>query len=699
MSNSLDLCQELEQNMIDYAYAVNSDRAIPSVVDGLKPVARRIIWTMYEDKAFSNKAHVKSARIVGSCMGKYHPHGDSAIYEAMVRLSQDWIMRYPLVDIHGNIGGVTGDGPAASRYTESRLNKLSEYGFLTSISKNNIEYQPNYSEDLVEPESLPAMFPNILCNPNEGIGLALACKWLPHNLNDISDIIISYINNETLDYSNLYPDFPLGGVIVNKNDISQIYSTGKGKVIIESVYHEEERKNKKLLVFTEIPYQVFLEPLIEQISKAFDEEKITGITKVQDESGKKGIRIVLELEPKANVENVVNQLFQETDLRKSINANCVALIGKTPTLLNLQQVIDIYIEYNSNCIKKEFKFDLDKTNNRIEIIIGLLKAIENIDNIISIIKQSDNPTIAEQALIEKYSLTQNQAKAILDMKLSKLTKLDGIELNNELNEKQEYANKCATIVDSIDEQKSILVERLLSLKNKFGDARRTKVIQKEVVKNAGSRTKTERPVEDVVVTYNPIGYLQRIPITSYRKTNLESFRATTTDYIIMFSNFGKFYRISVSDIKSCGIKDKGTAIGSIINLEKDEYIDSIFSSDINESKPYLFFAMSNGIVKKSEKINFIGSTRNLNGMVAVKLNNNEVVKVSETNGDYVTLNTKNGYHITFRANDVRATGKSAAGVKGINLADDDKVIACFISDSISKDTVLQKRGGKGKKNV
>lgn len=708
MSNSLDLCQELEQNMIDYAYAVNSDRAIPSVVDGLKPVARRILWTMYEDKAFSNKAHVKSARIVGSCMGKYHPHGDSAIYEAMMRLGQNWVMRYPLVDVHGNVGGVTGDGPAASRYTESRLFNLSEYGFLTSISKNNIEYQPNYSEDLSEPKSLPAIFPNILCNPNEGIGLALACKWLPHNLKDIADIIINYIQSKTLDYSNLYPDFPLGGIIVNKDEISQIYKTGRGKVVIESRYHEETRNNKKLLVFTEIPYQVFLEPLIDQIGKAFDEEKIIGITKVQDESGKKGIRIVIELESKANVEDVVNQLFQETDLRKSINANCVGLIGKTPTLLNLQQVIDVYIEHNSKCIKREFQFDLEKTNSRIEIIEGLLKALANIDDIISIIRNSENSSVASNSLIDKYNFTSNQVKAILDMKLAKLTRLDGVELNNELQEKQEYATRCAAIVGSIDEQKNILVKRLSDLADKFGDTRRTQIIQKTIQKKAkNGTTKSVEPIEDVVITYNPVGYLQRIPVASYRKSNFQSFKLTTEDLVLLFSNQGRFFRISPKDAKSCGMKDKGTAIGSIIKLNQGEKIIGVFSSIVDEKYPYLTFVLNNGIIKKASKVDYLGNTRNLTGMTAIKLkDDSKVVGIQETNGNDIVIGTENNMFIRFSAEDVRAMGRNAAGVKAINLAEGDNVremIICEPTDKTIKTSIgeltitKQGRGGKGKR--
>lgn len=697
MTKQIDVINEVQQNFIDSSYDVNTNRAFPNVKDGLKPGQRACIWEMYTKGYTSNKPHVKSAKIDGGVAALWWPHGTTAIYETFARMSQPFTNNIPEIDFHGSNGNIIigGDALAADRYTEAKLSKITEEGMLKGINKNNVPMIPNFSEDEEWPQVLPAVFPRLLVNGSQGIGVSLANVFLPHNFTETADLILEYIKTGNLNEEEYYPDFPTGGTIINKDELSIINKTGKGKVILQASYKIEEQS----IIFYEMPYQVYIEPLIEKIKSEIEAENITGIDDVINKSDKNKIALVVECQKGVNPETVLIQLFNNTPLQSQYNANQNGIISKTPILLNLKQIVNVYIEHNTECIKREFKFDLEKTNARIEIIKGLLKALVDIDNIISIIKQSDNPTIAEQALIEKYSLTQNQAKAILDMKLSKLTKLDGIELNNELNEKQEYANKCATIVDSIDEQKSILVERLLSLKNKFGDARRTKVIQKEIVKNAGSRTKTERPVEDVVVTYNPIGYLQRIPITSYRKTNLESFRATTTDYIIMFSNFGKFYRISVSDIKSCGIKDKGTAIGSIINLEKDEYIDSVFSSDINESKPYLFFAMSNGIVKKSEKINFIGSTRNLNGMVAVKLNNNEVVKVSETNGDYVTLNTKNGYHITFRADDVRATGKSAAGVKGINLADDDKVIACFISDSISKDTVLQKRGGKGKKNV
>lgn len=713
MSN-LDVCQELGQNFIDYAYAVNSDRAIPSAADGLKPVARRILWGMDQAKVFSNKAHVKCATVVGKVMGDYHPHGDSSIYDAMTRLAQEWSMRYPLIDWHGNKGGITGDGAAAYRYTECRLEKLAEIGFLANLNKNVVDMQPNYSEVLDEPVLLPAIFPNLLCNPTEGIGLAMACKWLPHNLNDIAGIIKNYIENENLDYSNLYPDFPTGGTIINQDEISKIYETGKGKVVVEAKYKEEKRGTKNLLVFYEIPFQVYLEPLLEQINKAYEAEKIQDISAVRDESGKKGVRVVVELVKDANVEKVLAQLFAETDLRKSYSANQVALIGKTPKQLTLKEVLDIYVEHNLNCILKEHEYEFGKANARIEILEGLSKALEDIENIIALIKQSASAAVAKTKLMEQYGFTEAQAKAILDMKLARLANLEKIEVNNELEEKRAYATSCKEIMENQLKQKTILVQRLQELVKKFGDKRRTDVIQKTVVKAAKTKEAKVVVPEDVVITINKDGYLQSIPLKSYKSTAktgiINSFKTQTTDMILLFSNKAKVYRMAAGDIAQCGVRDKGTAAGSILKMESGEKILNIFSMNIDEAHPYITGFTKSGLVKKSDKTIYIGSTRNLNGLKAHGLNEgDEFISIYESNGDYAVVGTNNGMIIRFELDTINPAGKTAKGVKSIALGEEDFVSSAVVisksaesvkingkTTKISK-IIVQGRAGKGRK--
>lgn len=711
MSN-LDVCQELGQNFIDYAHAVNSDRAIPSAADGLKPVARRILWGMNQTKVFSNKAHVKCATVVGKVMGDYHPHGDSSIYDAMTRLAQEWSMRYPLIDWHGNKGGITGDGAAAYRYTECRLEKLAENGFLSNLNKNVVDMQPNYSEVLEEPVLLPAIFPNLLCNPTEGIGLAMACKWLPHNLNDIAGIIKGYLDSGVLDYSNLYPDFPTGGTIVNKDEVHKIYETGKGKAIVEAKYREEKRGTKNLLVFYEIPFQVYLEPLLEQINKAYEAEKIQDIVAVRDESGKKGTRIVVELAPQANIEKVLVQLFAETDLRKSFSANQVALIGKTPKQLTLKQVLDVYIQHNLSCIVREHEFEFNKAHARIEVLEGLSKALEDIENIISLIKQSASAAVAKNKLIEKYNFTENQAKAILDMKLARLANLEKIEINNELQEKREHALYCKEVMSSQEKQKNILLERLQELVQKYGDARRTDVTQKTIVKTSKAKEAKVVIPEDVVVTLNKDGYLQSIPLKAYKSTKtgiVNHFKTQTTDMVLLFSNKGKVYRMIVGDIAQCGVRDKGTAAGSILKMEAGEKIINIFSMNIDEAHPYITGFTKQGLVKKSDKTIYLGATRNLNGLKAAGLNeNDEFISIFESNGDYAVVGTNNGMVIRFELDAVNPVGKTAKGVKSIALGEGDFVSGAIVMPKTQtavkingssvdiKKIVVQGRAGKGK---
>ena len=704
MTNQIDIIQEVQQNFIDSSYDVNTNRAFPDVRDGLKPGQRACIWEMYKKGYTSKKPHVKSAKIDGGVAALWWPHGTTAIYETFARMSQPFTNNIPEVDFHGANGNVIlgGDAIAADRYTEARLAGITEDGMLRGIEKDNVDMIWNFSEDEQWPKVLPAIFPRLLVNGCQGIGVSVANTFLPHNFTETANLILSYLASGELDTSNYYPDFPTGGTIINKDELDSINKTGKGRVIVQAKYSIEGQE----IFFTEMPYQIYIEPVIEKIKEKIDSGELEGIDDVINKSDKKKLLLVIKCQKGYKPEKVLSDLFNLTPLQSQYNANQFGIISKTPVLLNIKELIDAYIAHNLECIKREFQFDLNKTQDRIEILEGLIAALASIDSIVETIKESENPTVAKNALLETYSLADNQAQAILDMKLSRLTKLDGIKLNEELQEKKEYANRCAAIVNSDQEKKSVLTERLTELKEKYGDKRRTEVIQKTIEKKTkNGTTKQSKPIEDVVITYNPVGYLQRIPVSLYRNNNFKAIKTTTADLVLLFTNHGRFFRISPNDIKTCGVKDKGTAIGAIVKLQPNEKVINVFSTEINEARPYLTFALNNGILKKIQKSEFLSTTRNLSGMIAVKTKDNFVVSIQESNGNDIVLGTKNDMWIRFDAESVRAMGRNAAGVKGIALSDGDEVremIICdktdkLISTSIGKiELVSQGRGGKGK---
>lgn len=700
MTNQIDIIQEVQQNFIDSSYDVNTNRAFPDVRDGLKPGQRACIWEMYKKGYTSKKPHVKSAKIDGGVAALWWPHGTTAIYETFARMSQPFTNNIPEVDFHGANGNVIlgGDAIAADRYTEARLAGITEDGMLRGIEKDNVDMIWNFSEDEQWPKVLPAIFPRLLVNGCQGIGVSVANTFLPHNFTETADMILSYLASGELDTSNYFPDFPTGGTIINKDELDSINKTGKGRVIVQAKYSIEGQE----ISFTEMPYQIYIEPVIEKIKEKIDCGELEGIDDVINKSDKKRLLLVVKCQKGYDSKKVLSDLFNLTSLQSQYNANQFGILSKTPILLNTKELIDAYINHNLNCIKREFQFDLNKTQNRIEILEGLITALTSIDSIVETIKKSENPTVAKSALVETYSLTDNQAQAILDMKLARLTKLDGVKLNEELQEKKEYANKCAAIVDSEKEQKSVLVERLTELKNKYGDKRRTQVVQKAIEKKIkNGTTRQSKPVEDVVVTFNSLGYLQRIPVFLYRNNNHKAIKTTTEDLILLFTNFGRFFRISPNDVKTCGVKDKGTAIGAIVKLQSGEKVINMFSTTIDEKRPYLTFILNSGIIKKIEKAEYLGNTRNLSGMIATKVPDGTVISVQETNGNDIVLFTKNDMAIRFNMEEVRPSGRNSLGVKGINLAEDDEVVDAVICnpDAIAVAGIAipkQKRGGKGK---
>ena len=718
MSN-YEICNEMGQNFIDYAYAVNTDRSIPAAADGLKPVHRRILWSMYKEKYTADKAHVKCARIVGDVIGKWHPHGDTSVYDAMTRLAQEWSVRYPFIDWHGNKGNIGGDGAAAMRYTEARLEKLAQEGMLQNLNKNVVDMQPNYSEDLEEPILLPSLFPNLLCNPNSGIGVAMACNWLPYNFKElVSQIIVPHLKGQTTDYEHIYPDFPTGGTIINPKNINAINATGRGSIIVDGRWKEEKRRQKTLIVFYEIPYGTKIEyeeqgkakGIIPQIRKAIQEDKITEVEDVRDESSKQ-IRIVIECAADANIDKVVNQIYNETDLRKSFSANYVALVGKTPRLLSIYDAIVIYVQHNLECIRREFDFEYTKTLDRIEILEGLIWAVEHIDEVIQYVREGlDLCTLTD-------CINPRQAKAILDMRLGRLSKLEQEKLEKELQDKKEYAEYCLNLLKNEDARKQLMIERVQELERRFGDDRRTTIEEKSIIKkssgSSGSGKKISIP-EDVFVSMTSTGYIKSVPVKTYKRSaaDLNTFKTQTTDLILLFSSLGKVYRLKVDGIKQCTSKDKGVAIGTLINLEPQEKILYICSMNTDEKHPYIVGFTKNGLVKKSEKSIYVGITQNKNGLKAATLaDGDEYIAWYESNGDYACLFTHNNYLIQFSLEEVNPVGKTARGVKAISLSDKDYVIKSFVYDTaidkielkkyniIIENIKLQKRAGKGMKIV
>lgn len=697
-----DLTKELSVNFIEYAVACNTDRAIPDAKSGLKPVAKRILWSAFEEKRFSSKPHVKAARIVGDVMGKYHPHGDSSIYGAMVRLSQPWIMRYPLIDWHGNNGNIAGDGPAAARYTEARLSKIAEEGMLNGIKKNNVDFISNYDETLDEPVTLPSAFPNLLCNPNTGIGVAMACNWAPHNLNDVAKAITDYLDGNVPMLDG--PDFPTGGQVINKNDIPKIMETGHGTVKIRARYNIEGNK----IIFYEVPYGETIEGLIAQVGKACEDKEIEGISDIHDESSKK-IRIVITCEKGIDPSSIVAKLYNKTNFQSSFSYNQVALVDKTPTELNLKDTIKIYVDHNLECIVKECNFDLTKAKDRLEIVNGLLKALEDIDNIIALIKASESAAAAKVNLMAKYNFTENQAKAILAMRLSSLAKLEKVELEKEKTELEEKINDLVDILTNEDRQKDILKTKLDSLVKKYGDERRTELTQIEVTKE--EKEKADIIPEDVVVIVNNLNEIKRIPKKNFKaqhrrgvgvKTASESTRimlaTNTTDTLMIFTCEGKMYRLNVDKIPEGTNASRGVNLKTILKLDDKEVIQEIASAKGEKPADYVVFFTKNGLVKKTKFEEYV-NTKKTTGIQAIKIkDNDELAFVRFMNdNEKIILVTEQGYAIKFTFNDIKPIGRLTSGVKGINLKDGDGITGVINFSSKDNYVVLITKEGKSKR--
>ena len=688
------IVQEVEQSFLDYSLSVITDRAIPAVEDGLKPVMRRILWCMQESGYKSDKQYVKCARPVGDTMGKYHPHGDSSIYGALIGASQPWNMRYPLIDFHGNNGSRDGDPPAAMRYTECKLSKISE-ATLDGIKKDTVDWVPNFDETGSEPVYLPGLFPNLLCNGTTGIAVAMACNFAPHNLRQVMDGITAYIRGTATDNEELAkilqaPDFPTGGTIINQQELASIYRTGKGRIRIRGDYIVEQTKDRRdRLVFTSIPYKVSKEQLATTIDELCESKDLAGIREIIDESNREGLRFVIELEKGFNADVIANQLYSLTDLETTFSINMVALVNKVPKQLTLIDIIKYYVEHQEDVFRRKNEYDLKKLEQRIHILDGLCMALDDIDNVIKLIKGSKNKAEAHVQLKKKYYFTDEQAEAILGMTLSRLANMEKLAIEQERKDKN--AEKALIVTRLSDESvfKKDLITELEAFKNKFGDERRTAVTHIE-------QTKEEKEVaqivpEDVVVIVTEAGNIKRIPKKQFKvqkrngkgvKTQdditLATIETNTIDVLLAFTTQGKVYRIGVDTIPEGTQSTRGVAISTLVEMAPAEQVAAITSATRTVSMgQYVWFITKRGLVKKTNLSEYVGNKRKA-GIQAITLREGDAiisVWVGE-NSDIVIL-TKEGMGIRFDGATIGATGRTSIGIQGIKLADNDEAAVGF----------------------
>ena len=725
-----DIETEMKTSYIDYAMSVIVSRALPDVRDGLKPVHRRILYAMYEDGITSDKPYRKCANTVGSVLGRYHPHGDSSVYDAMVRMAQDFSLRYPLVDGHGNFGSIDGDGAAAMRYTEARMAKIAEL-MLTDIEKNTVNFMPNYDDRLQEPTVLPAKIPTLLINGSSGIAVGMATNIPPHNLTEVISGIVRIIEHpETTDEELMSiikgPDFPTGGLILGREGIKEAYTTGRGKITVRAEAEiEEMSNNKQRIIVTSLPYQVNKAKLIENIAALARDKRIEGIADLRDESDRiDKVRVVIELKRDANAQVVLNQLYKFTQMQDTFGAILLALVDGEPKVLTLRQCLDHYINHRKEVIIRRTKFELDKALARAHILEGLKIALDNIDEVINIIRSSYDD--AKERLMERFGLSDIQAQAILDMRLKTLSGLQREKIEEEYNELMKLIAHLREILENEQLVYDIIKEELLEIKEKYGDERLTKIVAAEGEFNVEDLIEEEQ----TVVALTHFGYIKRMPIDTYKSqkrggkgitgmTTKEDdfvkqiFTASTHDTILFFSNKGKLYRLRGYEIPEAGRTAKGTAIVNLLSLDPGEKISAVIPLQNFAEGKYLLMATQNGLIKKTA-LNEYNSARKT-GLLAITLKDeDQLIDVRLTDGeDNVVLVTRKGMCITFDEKDVRPVGRTAQGVIGIRLDKDDIVIGmesviasknatllAITENGFGKRTELdeyrvQNRGGKG----
>ena len=692
---------EIKSAYLDYSMSVIVSRALPDVRDGLKPVHRRILFAMNEMGMSHKTPFKKSARIVGDVLGKYHPHGDSSVYGAMVRMAQDFNMRYELIDGHGNFGSIDGDEAAAMRYTEARMAKITEE-LLADIGKDTIDYRKNFDESLDEPVVLPAKLPNLLLNGANGIAVGMATNIPPHNLGEVVDGIVALIDNPEISIDELIgyikgPDFPTGGIINGKQGIYDAYRTGRGKLIVAGRVEIEKAKNgKESIIVTELPYQVNKSRFIERIANLVKQKRLTGISDLRDETDRDGIRIVIELKKGEESELVLNNLYKFTDLQNTFGVIMLALVNNAPKVLNLKQILEKYLEHRYEVITRRVRFELNKAKNRAHILEGFKIALDNIEEVIRIIRAAKDANVAKANLIEAFSFSEIQAKAILDMRLQRLTGLERDKINEEYNELMLLIEELNAILADDSKIYGIIKEEAIKLKEDFGDDRKTEI------RNTRAEITIEDLIKDeeVVVTLTEKGYVKRIPIDSYRSqrrggvgvnaTNTieddvvkDMYIAKNLDTLLIFTTKGKVFSIKVYEIPETGKQARGKLIGNIIKLSEDESVSTVIKVREFEKDRNLFFVTRNGVVKKSE-LTLFGNI-NKNGKRAIRLNDDdEVMYIGLTSGtgeDEIFAATRNGIAMRFSEKEVRSMGTAAAGVKGITLRDEDKVVGAAIINS------------------
>ena len=725
-----DIDKEMRTAYIDYAMSVIVSRALPDVRDGLKPVHRRILYSMHEDGITSDKPYRKCANTVGSVLGRYHPHGDASVYDAMVRLAQDFSMRYPLIDGHGNFGSVDGDSAAAMRYTEARMAKISEY-MLSDIEKNTVDFMPNYDDRLQEPQVLPARIPALLINGSSGIAVGMATNIPPHNLKEVIDGIIKIIDEDEVTDDDLMqvikgPDFPTGATILGMEGIRKAYTTGRGKITMRAEAEIEEMSgNKQRIIITSLPYQVNKAKLVKNISDLTKEKKIEEISEVRDESDRKEkTRVVIELKRDANAQVVLNQLYKHTQMQDTFGVIMLALVNGEPKILTLRQMLDCYIEHRKEVILRRTQFDLDKALARAHILEGLKIALDNIDEVIEIIRSSYDD--AKERLMERFGLSDIQAQSILDMRLKTLSGLQREKIENEYEEIMQLIAHLRDILASEKLVFDIIKEELIEIKTKFGDDRRTKVIAAEGEFVVEDLIKEEQ----TVIALTHFGYIKRMPIDTYKSQRRggkgitgiatreedfvkQIFTASTHDTILFFSNKGKLYKLRGYEVPEAGRTAKGTAIVNLLSLDPGEKISAVIPIQNFADGKYLLMGTKNGLIKKTALKEYESNKRT--GLQGITLkDNDELIAVRLTDGeDNVVLVTKNGLCITFDEKDVRPIGRTAQGAIGIRIEEDDEVIGmesvirggkatllAITENGFGKRTELdeyrvQLRGGKG----
>jgi len=725
-----DIETEMKTAYIDYAMSVIVSRALPDVRDGLKPVHRRILYTMYEDGLTSEKPYRKSATTVGDVLGRYHPHGDSSVYDAMVRMAQDFSLRYPLIDGHGNFGSIDGDGAAAYRYTEARMSKISEL-MLSDIEKNTVDFMPNFDDRLQEPVVLPSRIPTLLVNGSSGIAVGMATNIPPHNLSEVIDGIIKIIEEDNVTEEDLMaiikgPDFPTEGMILGREGIRQAYATGRGKITVRAETEIEEMSgNKQRIIVRSLPYQVNKAKLIETIAGYVREKRIEGISELRDESDREHkVRIVIELKRDANAQVVLNQLFKNTQMQDTFGIIMLALVNGEPKILTLKQCLHYYIDHRKDVILRRTQFELDKALARAHILEGLRIAIDNIDEVIQIIRNSYDD--AKERLMERFNLSDIQAQSILDMRLKTLTGLQREKIEEEYKQLMELIEHLRAVLSSEKLVFDIIKEELLEVKEKYGDERKTKIVAAEGELDIEDLIKEEQ----CVVALTHFGYIKRMPIDTYKSQRRggkgitgmttkeedfvkEIFTASTHDTILFFSNKGKLYKLRGYEIPEAGRTARGTAIVNLLSLDAGEKISAVIPLENFAEGKYLLMATKNGLIKKTSLLEYNSARKT--GLLAITLKDeDELIDVRLTDGeDNVVLVTKKGMCITFDEKDVRPVGRTAQGVIGIRLEDNDNVIGmesiivgsnatllAITENGFGKRTELdeyrvQNRGGKG----